>query len=109
MDSWGEVDDALRDVTNDPDELAAESHDDKERASDKEHKPPRNPREAGWSEPVPFHYENFTNKDSTDWASTAARYEWKDEYGDIGPRNEELETQLFGEDYKCRVGVRFEE
>ncbi|OOQ85086.1 ATP-dependent RNA helicase DED1 [Penicillium brasilianum] len=109
MDSWGEVDDALRDVTNDPDELAADSHDDNEQASDKEHKPPRNPREAGWSEPVPFHYENFTNKDSTDWASTAARYEWKDEYGDIGPRNEDLETQLFGEDYKCRVGVRFEE
>ncbi|KAJ5469707.1 ATP-dependent RNA helicase ded1, partial [Penicillium diatomitis] len=29
------------------------------------------------------------------WGGLAARYEWKDEYGDVGPRNDELEQELF--------------
>lgn len=109
MDSWGEVDDALQDVTNKPDEPVADNHDNDEQAPAEVDKPVRNPREAGWTEPVPFRYESWNNKDYTGWASAAARYEWKDEYGDVGPRNEELEKQLFGGEFMSRAGHRFEE
>ena len=30
------------------------------------------------------------------WASDAARYEWKEEFGDVGPTIPRLEKQLFG-------------
>lgn len=34
---------------------------------------------------------------SAEWAINAARYEWNDEYGDLGPKIPELEAMLFGE------------
>ena len=34
---------------------------------------------------------------TTEWAINAARYEWNDEYGDLGPKIPELEAMLFGE------------
>lgn len=38
----------------------------------------------------------------------AAVYEWNDEYGDVGPRFEELEKQLFGAKNHVRAGINFE-
>ena len=44
---------------------------------------------------------------SGDWANKAAIYEWKEEYGEIGPRFEALEKQLFGADH-VRSGIKFD-
>lgn len=41
------------------------------------------------------------------WASDAARYEWSDEYGDVGPEFPELEAQLFRGDNHVKTGVDF--
>ena len=45
---------------------------------------------------------------SGDWANKAAIYEWKEEYGEIGPRFEALEKQLFGNDFHVRSGIKFD-
>lgn len=67
-------------------------------------------RNAGWVEPVKFNYDvyNANPKDiaagsaeAADqpslpaWAANATKYEWSDEYGDVGPAHPELEKQLF--------------
>lgn len=65
-------------------------------------------REKGWSNPVPYDYVEYENKDSRNWAGVAARYEWKDEYGEVGPPNEALENELFRGDFIPRVGQRFD-
>lgn len=61
-----------------------------------------------WGARVAFDYEGFTAPGFTEWAGNAARYEWRDEYGDIGPRNEELERQLFNVDHVSRAGHRLD-
>jgi ATP-dependent RNA helicase DDX3X len=61
-----------------------------------------------WSAPVAFDYESFNEAGFTEWAGNAVRYEWKDEYGDVGPRNEELEKQLFQVDFISRAGHRLD-
>lgn len=70
-------------------------------------------REKGWTEPTPFNYEEYADRESHGWAGVAARYEWKlewnDGYGDVGPRNEELEKQLFESDLIPRAGGRLKE
>ncbi|KAL8688405.1 MAG: hypothetical protein Q9218_005673 [Villophora microphyllina] len=38
------------------------------------------------------------------WAANAARYEWSDEYGDVGPEDKELEKMLFHAEEKMEVG-----
>ncbi|KAL8950241.1 MAG: hypothetical protein Q9222_003707 [Ikaeria aurantiellina] len=38
------------------------------------------------------------------WAANATRYEWSDEFGDVGPADEELEKMLFHADEKMEVG-----
>lgn len=43
-----------------------------------------------------------------DWANKAPVYEWKDEYGDVGPRFEDLEKQLFGYENHVRQGIQFD-
>ncbi|EPS26837.1 hypothetical protein PDE_01776 [Penicillium oxalicum 114-2] len=45
-----------------------------------------------------------TDPGSPKWGGNAARYEWKDEYGDVGPRNEELERELFHDEHIPRPG-----
>lgn len=35
-------------------------------------------------------------------------YEWKEEYGDIGPRFEDLEKHLFGSEFHVRTGIKFD-
>ncbi|KAL8706942.1 MAG: hypothetical protein Q9201_000103 [Fulgogasparrea decipioides] len=38
------------------------------------------------------------------WAANASRYEWSDEYGDVGPEDKELEKMLFHAEEKMEVG-----
>ena len=41
------------------------------------------------------------------WASGAAKYEWKEEFGDVGPAHPELEKQLFKDQFINRIGPQF--
>lgn len=67
-------------------------------------------RDKGWTEPVPFEYAELANsKDHRDWAGIAVRYEWKDEYGDVGPAVPELEDQLFRGELIARAGAKLDE
>jgi ATP-dependent RNA helicase DDX3X len=83
--------------------------------------PKKNPQEAGWVEKQPYDYDTY-NKSSKelydeglapgglgaqDWASNAAKYEWDEEYGDVGPEFLELEKQLFGGENRMRTGIEF--
>ncbi|KAJ5726281.1 Helicase C-terminal [Penicillium malachiteum] len=71
------------------------------------------PRAKGWTDPTPYNYAEYANQNTDDWAGAATRYEWQaewnDEYGDIGPRNEELEKQLFEGELITRAGSRLQE
>jgi ATP-dependent RNA helicase DDX3X len=108
MEAYDEVRDALRDITNDNNDDFVTVDDDAQ-SPDGIDKSSIGPREAGWTAPVPFSYESYNDKNFNDWDGMAPRYEWKDEYGDIGPRNEELEKQLFNDEYMPRAGLRFDE
>lgn len=46
-------------------------------------------------------------KDVPSWASNAMKYEWSDEYGDVGPAHPELERQLFKNELLNRTGLKF--
>ncbi|OQE24027.1 hypothetical protein PENFLA_c010G10440 [Penicillium flavigenum] len=66
-------------------------------------------RDKGWTDPVPFEYAELANtKDHLEWAGVAVRYEWKDEYGDVGPAVPELEDQLFHGDLIARPGAKLD-
>ncbi|TVY81426.1 ATP-dependent RNA helicase ded1, partial [Lachnellula suecica] len=43
------------------------------------------------------------------FGSNAAVYEWKEEYGDVGPEFPELEKQLFGSANHVKAGIRFDQ
>ncbi|KAJ5692314.1 hypothetical protein N7462_001737 [Penicillium macrosclerotiorum] len=101
MDQLDKVEDALGDISNAP---KYPSSSEKQTGQ-----PAEAVRKQGWTDPVPFTYDSYNSKEFTDWAGVAARYEWKDEYGDVGPRNEELEKQLFQDDFIPRAGSRFNE
>jgi len=84
-------------------------------------------REAGWNEPTAFNYEASTaatreereaatravldrDAHSTDiplWASAGVKYEWKDEYGEVGPQVPELERVLYKDQFQSRIGGQF--
>jgi ATP-dependent RNA helicase DDX3X len=80
----------------------------------------RNPQDAGWAAPEAYDYATYnrTTKElhdestvggaTKDWASNSARYEWNDEYGDVGPAIPELERQLFGSEEHVRTGIQFD-
>jgi ATP-dependent RNA helicase DDX3X len=40
----------------------------------------------------------------TSWGASAAKYEWKDDYGDVGPDVPELRQQLFNSEFTQRPG-----
>ncbi|CAG8290024.1 unnamed protein product [Penicillium olsonii] len=63
-------------------------------------------RDKGWTDPVPFAYSELTSKEHRDWAGVAARYEWDDEYGEVGPSHPELEEQLFRGNLIPRAGSK---
>lgn len=74
-------------------------------------------QEKGWVEPSNFNYAQYNSSggasgEATDvpdeeWAHTAVKYEWKEEYGDLGPEIPELEDQLFRSQYLTRMGIKF--
>ncbi|KAL8842083.1 MAG: hypothetical protein Q9170_000687 [Blastenia crenularia] len=42
------------------------------------------------------------------WAANARRYEWSDDYGDVGPADDELEKMLYHATDKVEVGAQFQ-
>ena len=89
----------------------------------------QNAGEKGWGKPYEYDYKlyNMTNDEAAKaekyaveaarlagtldeslyiptWAANAKRYEWLDEYGDVGPRFPELEKMLFKHEYINRKG-----
>ena len=57
-------------------------------------------KEAGWTNTA------FSGTDQ--YFGDAARYEWRDEYGDVAPEMPELEAILFGQDITAREGEHME-
>ncbi len=73
-------------------------------------------KEAKWATPQGFDYAKYNagpsesdqpQGDHSNWAANAAKYEWKDDYGDIGPEHEVLEKMLFGDEHKVQQGDEF--
>ncbi|KAI9733417.1 MAG: hypothetical protein M1834_003501 [Cirrosporium novae-zelandiae] len=73
--------------------------------------------EKGWAEPAVYNYDAYNDSGPSGaeptkeegfpiWASNAQKYEWDDEYGDVGPRNEDLESQLFRHEFASIQGSR---
>lgn len=88
--------------------------------------------ELGWAQPLKYNYELYNSSNpaererllkakqvgesgpdeiNTDytgnipqWASGSAKYEWSDEYGEVGPRVPELEAILFNDQFLQRRG-----
>jgi hypothetical protein len=91
--------------------------------------PPRNEeaaklaRERGWCEPQQYNYgdsvaapaavavegEGYVTIADGNWAHNAAKYEWEESFGDVGPENKSLEQQLFRADTINRQGHKFDE
>ncbi|KAI9740077.1 MAG: hypothetical protein M1818_004828 [Claussenomyces sp. TS43310] len=80
----------------------------------------RDPQAAGWVVKQAYDYTSYnkTPKELSEeaassgivrpgWAANAAKYEWEDEYGDIGPVVPELEATLFGSEHHVRHGIDF--
>ncbi|EEH47254.2 uncharacterized protein PADG_03352 [Paracoccidioides brasiliensis Pb18] len=63
-------------------------------------------REKGWAPPQHCDYDAYTAPGVG--FQRAAKYEWKEEYGDVEPRNEELEEMLFRNELINRVGNHFD-
>lgn len=74
--------------------------------------------EKGWVKPSDFNYAQY-NADGkgaddaaavsgAEWAHSAAKYEWKEEYGELGPEIPELEEQLFRSEFLNRKGLKFD-
>lgn len=108
MDSYDDIEGALQDVPNTSNVQDVAENDQPPRPSDPIEDPTREAAEKGWTDRTPYAYEEFNDKHFTEWAGNAKRYEWKDEYGDVGPRNEELEKQLFNVDDLSHAGLRLD-
>ena len=76
-------------------------------------------RDMGWVAPEAYNYDAYnsasvkenaeaeTLHDLPSWGHKAARYEWLEEYGDVGPANEELEKALFRDEHQQCTGLKF--
>lgn len=84
-------------------------------------------KDAEWEKPQAYDYDTYNaeskakaSKDAakdpaeggeptkeTVWGAEAARYEWKDEYGDVGPEDPVLEKMLFRGEHEVSVGSHF--
>lgn len=78
-------------------------------------------RDHGYTAPVPYDYSAYGScaQAATDGGDAdilapptvgintaqAARYEWKDEYGDVGPKIPELEEHLFTSEFRMEAGL----
>jgi ATP-dependent RNA helicase DDX3X len=63
-------------------------------------------RDKGWTEAKAFDYAEFQRSggNDADFHGAGKVYEWKDEYGEVGPRVEELEVILFGGEFQMKKG-----
>ena len=114
QDNFGtaEMSDALKDVTNAKSATPGAAPGPDPEAAAKA-------REQGWVPPQAYDYESYnsaggnstdqneTLNDLPNWGHKAARYEWLEEYGDVGPANPELEETLFRGEHQQRFGTRF--
>lgn len=80
-------------------------------------------KEANWGAPQGYNYTKYNAGPSdktapasqsdqpqdgaSSWAANAAKYEWDQEFGDIGPSHKELEKMLFGDPDKVQQGEKF--
>ena len=73
-------------------------------------------RDGGWAPPTEFNYSAYNASTKEEraavgepaWASNATKYEWNDEYGDIGPPHPELEKMLFSNENQMKKGPNFD-
>jgi len=68
-------------------------------------------RDRGWVEQQNFDYEATVppqEEAAQGWMSRARKYEWKDEYGNVGPEDPDLEQELFRSELKLKKGVEFD-
>lgn len=77
-------------------------------------------RSKGWAAPETYDYSKYVTPEGAPappaqeveegefpaWAAKAAKYEWKDEYGDVGPQSPDLEKMLFHSDFINRTGLK---
>lgn len=79
-------------------------------------------KEAKWATPQGYNYTKYNagpsdkttpasesdqpQDEASGWAANAAKYEWDQDYGDIGPDHEELEKMLFGDPDKVEQGQK---
>ncbi|KAI9800735.1 MAG: hypothetical protein M1833_003151 [Piccolia ochrophora] len=73
--------------------------------------------QPGWVAPTPYNYSAYTTGEGKEadaafaagegWAAGAAKYEWSDEFGDVGPANSDLEKELFGREFQMTAGEMF--
>ncbi|EED13725.1 DEAD/DEAH box RNA helicase, putative [Talaromyces stipitatus ATCC 10500] len=61
-----------------------------------------------WAPPTEKPADGIDPREDVPWASNARKYEWKEDYGDVGPEDEELEKILFRNEFLNRVGVKFD-
>ena len=76
-------------------------------------------RDKGWVEPQEYDYSaaaappagvaQIGDQGAPSWAHNAVKYEWKEDYGDVGPKIPELEEQLFRSEFLNRKGLKFDE
>lgn len=77
-------------------------------------------REHGYTAPIPYDYSTYEARGKTEGGdggdmqapasvgivtAQAARYEWQDEYGEIGPKIPELEAILFSDEHRQEAGL----
>ena len=74
-----------------------------------------------WVPPVSYDYEQYAKpadqsfapngegESGGGWGHNAAKYEWQEEFGEIGPKNEDLEKVLFSSEHQTRKGVKYDE
>ena len=75
-------------------------------------------RDKGWVEPQEYDYSaaaappagvaEAVDQGAQGWAHNAVKYEWKEDYGEVGPKIPELEEQLFRSEFLNRKGLKFD-
>lgn len=75
--------------------------------------------QAGWTKPEVYDYKALQHEDTAPapddstaespagWAANAVKYEWSDEYGDVGPKHDKLEKMLFRDENQMEKGSEF--
>lgn len=80
-------------------------------------------KDTKWGTPLGFDYAKYNAEprdktapasesdqpqgDNSNWAAGAAKYEWNDDYGEVGPEHVELKHMLFGDEHKVEQGEEF--